>query len=126
MKYEDFLFVGLQLQKQDKVIDKLNEFNVDLIHLVDPYHMIIDKLIREVYGEEGADWFSWFCYEANFGTKDWSLQASYDYNKDGILVEAHKSRYGATDKDGNPICYSWESLWEYLETMQHENTNTKN
>jgi hypothetical protein len=25
MKYEDFLFVGLQLQKQDKVIDKLNE-----------------------------------------------------------------------------------------------------
>lgn len=123
MKYEDFLFVGLQLQKQDKVIDKLNEFNVDLIHLVDPYHMIIDKLIKEVYGEEGADWFSWFCYEADFGTKDWSLQASYEYDKDGILVEAHKvgeARWGATDEEGNPICYSWESLWEYLEELKNK------
>jgi hypothetical protein len=37
--------------------------------LVDPYYMIIDRLMKEVYGEEGADWFNWFCFENDFGTK---------------------------------------------------------
>lgn len=123
MKYEDFLFVGLQLQKQDKVIDKLNEFNVDLIHLIDPYHMIIDKLIKEVYGEDGADWFSWFCYEADFGTKDWSKVPTYTENEDGTftkIYEAGEARWGATDEEDNPICYSWESLWEYLEELKNK------
>jgi len=27
-----------------------------------------------------------------------------------------KSKFGATDKDGNPIAYSLESLWSLLET----------
>lgn len=97
MKYEDFLFVGLQLQKQDRIIDKLNELNMDVMDLVDPYYMIVDKLMREVYGEEGADWFSWFCFENDFGTK--GLEA-WDANE-------------------NPICYSWESLWECLEKIKN-------
>ena len=97
MKYEDFLSVGLQLQKQDKVIDKLNELNMDVMDLVDPYYMIVDKLMREVYGEEGADWFNWFCFENDFGTK-------------GL---------GAWDENKNPICYSWESLWECLENIKN-------
>jgi hypothetical protein len=121
MKYEDFLFVGTQLQKQSTALDELYKNKVDLLDLVDPYHAIIDKLIREVYGEDGADWFSWFCYESDFGTKDWSLQDSYKYDKDGILVKAHEAgeaRHGAVDEDGNPICYDWESLWEYLEKLR--------
>lgn len=97
MKYEDFLFVGLQLQKQDRIIDNLNELNMDVMDLVDPYYMVIDRLIREVYGEEGADWFSWFCFENDFGTK--GLEA-WDANE-------------------NPICYSWESLWECLEKIKN-------
>lgn len=123
MKYKDFLFVGLELQKQDKVIDKLNKLNMDVIHLVDPYHAIITKLIKEVYGEEGADWFSWFCYEADYGTKDWSTVPTYKQNEDGtttLLYEAGEARYGATDEEGNPICYSWESLWEYLEELKNK------
>ena len=98
MKYEDFLFVGLQLQKQDKVINKLNELNMDVMDLVDPYYMIIDRLMKEVYGEEGADWFNWFCFENDFGTK--GLEA-WDANE-------------------NPICYSWESLWECLENIKNK------
>ena len=123
MKYKDFLFVGLELQKQDKVIDKLNKLNMDVIHLVDPYHAIITKLIKEVYGEEGADWFSWFCYEADYGTKDWSTVPTYKQNEDGtttLLYEAGEARHGATDEEGNPICYSWESLWEYLEKLKNK------
>ena len=98
MKYEDFLSVGLQLQKQDRIIDKLNELNMDVMDLVDPYYMIVDKLMREVYGEEGADWFNWFCFENDFGTK--GLEA-WDANE-------------------NPICYSWESLWECLENIKNK------
>jgi hypothetical protein len=51
-------------------------------------------LIKEIYGEKGLDWFSWFCYESEFGQK-----------------------HGATDENDNPICYDWESLHLYLEQL---------
>ena len=96
MTYENFLKVTLQLQKQDKIINNLYKNNVDLLEFVDPYHHIIAELIKEIYGEEGYDWFCWFCFENEYGTK--GLEA--------------------WDADKNPICYSHESLWEYLETLK--------
>lgn len=99
MTYENFLKVILQLQKQDRIIDNLYKNNVDLIEFADPYHVIISILIEEIYGNEGIDWFSWYCYENDFGTK--GLEA--------------------WDADKNPICYSHETLWKYLETLKKEN-----
>lgn len=96
MTYENFLKVTLQLQKQSRVIDSLYTSNVNLIEFVDPYHQIISILIKEIYGEEGYDWFSWFCYENDFGQKG---------------LEAF-------DKNKTPICYSHESLWEHLESIR--------
>ena len=96
MTYENFLKVILQLQKQDRVIDNLYKNKVDLIEFVDPYHGIVQTLMKEIYGEEGVDWFNWYCYENNFGTK--GLEA--------------------WDADKNPICYSHETLWEYLEKIK--------
>lgn len=93
MNYDRFLKITLGLQKQDRVIQTLYEQNVNLIEFVDPYHTFISELLKEVYGEEGYDWWTWFCYENNFGQN--GLEA-WDENK-------------------NPICYSYESLWEYLE-----------
>jgi hypothetical protein len=98
MTYENFLKVILQLQKQDRIIDNLYKNNVDLIEFVDPYYVIIQTLMKEIYGEEGVDWFSWFCYENDFGTK--GLEA-WDENK-------------------NPICYSHETLWQYLEELKNK------
>jgi hypothetical protein len=98
MTYENFLKVILQLQKQDLIIDNLYKDKVNLVDFVDPYHSIIDTLIKEIYGEEGADWFSWFCYETDYGQK-------------GV---------GAWDENNNPICYSHESLWEYLEELKNK------
>jgi hypothetical protein len=121
MTYENFLKVGLQLQKQDRIINNLYTNSVDLIEFVDPYHDIINTLIKEIYGDEGVDWFSWFCYESEFGQKDWSTAPSYEKNEEGIFVKVKETgevRYGATDKDGNPICYDWKSLWEYLEELR--------
>lgn len=93
MTYENFLKLTLGLQKQDRVIDELYKYKIDVIDFVDPYHGFITLLLKEIYGEEGYDWFSWFCYENEFGQR--GLEA-FDENK-------------------NRICYSHESLWEYLE-----------
>jgi len=101
MTYETFLKITLGLQKQDRIISNLYKHKVDLIDFVDPYHAIITTLIEEVYGEEGHDWFFWFCYENDFGQK--GLEA-WDENK-------------------NPICYSHESLWEYLEKLKASLSN---
>jgi hypothetical protein len=118
MTYERFLTVLLGTQKQDKVIDNLYKNGVDLMDFVDPYCGIINELIKEVYGEDGYQWFSWYCYESNFGQKDWSTTPLYKIKEDGtseLIHEEGEARFGAYDEEGNPICYSHESLWEYLE-----------
>lgn len=93
MTYENFLKLTLGLQKQDRVIDELYKYKIDVIDFVDPYHGFITILLKEIYGEEGYDWFSWFCYDNEFGQKG---------------LEAF-------DENEKRICYSHETLWEYLE-----------
>ena len=93
MEYSRFLKVTLQLQAQDRIIRDLYKKKIDIIEFVDPYSDIISELIKEVYGETGYDWWSWFCFENDYGQ--------------GTLE--------AWDENKNPICYSFESLWEYLE-----------
>ena len=98
MTYETFLKITLELQRQERIIDDLYKNKIDLLEFIDPYHGLIHLLIKEIYGEEGVDWFSWFCYENDYGEK--GLEA--------------------WDKDGTPICYSLESLWEYLEKLRQK------
>ena len=119
MTYERFLKIGLTLQKQDRVITKLYQQKVDLMDFVDPYTTVVGELIKEVYGEDGYDWWSWFCYEAEYGQKDFSKYPLFEGDK--IIKEAGEPRWGAHDEKGNPICYSWESLYEYLE-KNHKQT----
>jgi hypothetical protein len=121
MTYERFCKIVLGLQKEDRTIKNLYDNGVDLIEFVDTYHSIINELIKEVYGEEGYDWFSWFCYESEFGQKDWSKGDTYRMKEDGTSELVHKDgevRFGAYDKDGEPICYSIESLYHYLENLK--------
>lgn len=119
MTYGRFLKVILGLQKEERVTRTFYDNGMDVISFVEPYHTIINELIKEVYGEEGYDWFSWFCYENEFGQKDWSTAPSYKIKEDGTQELIHKEgedRYGAHDEEGNPICYSFETLYEYLES----------
>lgn len=118
MTYDRFLKVILGLQKEEKVTKTFYDNGMDVISFVEPYHSIINELIKEIYGEEGYDWFSWFCYENEFGQKDWSTAPSYKIKEDGTQELVHKEgevRFGAHDEEGNPICYSFKTLWEYLE-----------
>jgi hypothetical protein len=98
MTYETFLKITLELQRQERIVDDLYKSKIDLLEFIDPYHGLIHLLIKEIYGEEGVDWFSWFCYEN-------------DYGRGGLE---------AWDADKNLICYSLESLWEYLEKLRQE------
>jgi hypothetical protein len=98
MTYERFLKITLQLQKVDRVLDAICESGIDLYLFVDPYHDTISELIKEIYGDTGYDWWSWFCYENDFG----------------------QGGLPAYDKDGNLICHSLESLWEYLEALRKQ------
>ena len=69
MEYSKFKEITNAIKQQDQVISKLYKQKVDLLDLVDPYHTIISSLIKEIYGEVGYDWWSWFCYENDFGQK---------------------------------------------------------
>lgn len=89
----------MTLKIEGERVSDLYDNKVDLIDFVDPYHTVITELIKEVYGEEGYDWWSWFCYDNKYGT--------------GGLE--------AWDKDKSPICHSFESTWEYLESLRKNN-----
>ena len=105
MEYGDFLKVILGLQQESRVVSDLYDRKVDLIEFVDSYHSIISALLKSIYGEKGLDWFQWFCYENDVGQKSCT-------DKDGEPTSC------ATDENGEPICYSFESLWEFLEGME--------
>jgi|688.fasta_scaffold666978_2 hypothetical protein len=120
MTYERFLDIITTLKSQDELMSELYDKRIDLIEFADPYHKAISELIAEVYGEEGLDWWNWFCYEAEYGQKSFGPGAGPVYIKtqDGgieLLPESDIPEWGAIDENGNPICYSFESLWEYLE-----------
>ena len=98
MTLEKFTELINSLQTESDIISDLYKNKVDLIEFVDPYHSIITLLITEIYGEEGIDWFSWFCYENDFG----------------------KKKMEAWDENENPICYDVESLWRFLEEIKEK------
>jgi hypothetical protein len=101
MKYSDFSDVVEILQKQSDLVSELYLKKVDLLEFADPYDGIIRILLTEIYTAEGYDWFTWFCYENDFG----------------------KGTLDAHDETG-PICYDVKSLWEFLEKTYTRNDLT--
>lgn len=93
MEYSDFLKVILGQKKASEKVYEAYKLGIDLIEFVEIYESIGDILIKEIYGEEGAGWYSWFCHENEYGEK-------------GVQ---------AWDENEQPIFYSIESTWEYLE-----------
>jgi len=102
MEYSRFLWIMLSLQKEDRIVKKAYDIGVDMINFLDPYHRILSTLILEIYGEDAHGWWDWYCYENNFG----------------------QGGLSATDEDGNPICYSWGSLYEQMELCKVDNSIT--
>ena len=77
---------------QDRFSD-LYKLGVNLLDLNDDYYAhVVDPLMTEAFGEDGAEMIEWFMYERK---EDWGKDA-------------------ARDKDGNPICYDIPSLYKYV------------
>lgn len=93
MEYSEFLKVISGQKEASEKVHEAYKLGIDLIEFVEIYESIGDIFIKEIYGEEGADWYSWFCYENEYGEK-------------GVQ---------AWDENEQPIFYSIESAWEYLE-----------
>lgn len=123
MEYEKFCEIILRLKKFQEKKSEAYKLKIDLLEFFEDLEIIISRLISEIYGEQGLEWFDWFCYENDFGNKDWSTTPCYKM-VDGKMVKIHETgevRHGATDENENPICYSIESTWEYLETNHRQN-----
>jgi hypothetical protein len=120
MEYGNFLKLMLRYKKINEDISELFDIGVDLMDgrykLSDNIYKLFETSIESVYGKEGLDWVTWFIFENDWGTKDWSLNPTYD-KETGKIIQGDASMivYGAVDKDGNPIAYSFESLYELLE-----------
>lgn len=119
MEYKSFLTLIMTYKKLSEEISELYDIGVDLLEgkykILEKVGDMLNEAMKISYGEKGLDWVSWFIFENDYGQKDWSKAAPL-YSEDGKLIkEAGEARYGAHDENGNPICYSYESLWEYLE-----------
>jgi hypothetical protein len=117
MTYKNFLTILLGYKKILEDISKLYDIGFDFyegkFRLIETVEKIVDASFESFYNEKGIDWINWFIYENEFGEKDWNK-----YNKTDELI------YGAKDENGEPICYSFESLYNYIEKY-HKLNNDK-
>lgn len=109
MEYKDFLSLLMTYKKLTDDLSELHDIGFNFFEgkyrLMYHVEQIFETAISLHYTEAGVDWINWFIYENEYGQKDWTV---YDSKGD-------KFKHPATDENGNPICYSFESLWNYIE-----------
>ena len=99
MNLQDFQKVLYLLQEHNDRSAAAYENGIDLLNFCEPIHRANSILIEAHYGKEGAETFSWWMYEKNFG-RDENLKM--------------------WDKDGKEICRTIEELHSYLEKERNE------
>ena len=122
MRLSNFIQLLQNYRKFNDDISNLHSMGFDLMEgqfqLTYPINNIFKTSLLAHYTQEGYEWVEWFVFENEYGLKDWSTAPGYRMKEDGTseqVYEKGERRYGAHDENGNPICYSIESLWEYLE-----------
>jgi len=117
MKYKDFLELLMRHKKIREIINNLYDVGVDLIEgkyeLTTDIEGMFQQQLDMYFTVEGVDWINWFIYENEYGQKDWSKLKMLKQNQP-VNHEKNKVAYGATYENGKPICYSFESTWEYV------------
>ncbi len=122
MEYSTFLKLIMTNKKIEENMHDLYQVGVDIFEskyaVADHISSMFNASFEPHYNKEGIDWISWFMYENDYGQADWSKNPSYKLDDNGNMVldkEAGEVRYGAYDEEGNPIAFSYESLYELLE-----------
>jgi hypothetical protein len=116
MEYSNFLEILLPYQKFQREVSELHDIGIDLFEgkykLSETVFKMFNNTMHTLFTEDGVEWVEWFIFESDWGHRDWSQLRMM---VDGELIEKDPADiYGARDEDGNPICYSIESLWEYV------------
>ena len=116
MTYSNFLRSMLTYQKLSRDFSELADIGIDFYEgkykLSELTYSLFRCSFESHYTEEGIDWISWFIFDADWGVKDFTKGSD-------------KAEWGAQDAEGNPIAYSFESLWELLE-KDYKLNNEKN
>jgi len=106
MKYKHFLQVLMTYKKISDELSELNSIGFDFFEgkyeLSRWVEYIVDATFASHYDEDGVEWINWFIYENDFGQR-------ISENDEGELD------HRAWDENGEPICYSYETLWNYVE-----------
>jgi hypothetical protein len=118
MEYQNFLSLLMNYKKLEEDLQELNSMGFDFYEgkykLSENIYGILHAALESHYTTEGIDWISWFIFENDYGTKDWSKYKRFNSvtgQLDDIIDPTEA--YGAKDENGNPICYSFESTWEF-------------
>lgn len=126
MEYEDFLGILMPYKKILEDFRELYSTGFDFLEgkyqLENEVSKILDSALNSHFDEQGVEWIYWFIYENDWGEKDWSIYKVF--NSQGEITDRDPMEaYGAKDRDGNPICYSFESTWDLVKN--HLKTTTK-
>jgi len=125
MEYKIFLRLLMTYKKSEEHCHEYSEFGIDLHegkYPIAPYlYELMKAGFESTYTKEGIDWIDWWIFENEYGQKDWGNIPRIDEvnplisSRDGKPIKRTDDN-SATDKDGNPIAYSYESLYELLES----------
>lgn len=119
MTYEEFLGILMPYKKLNDEFSELYQMGFDFLEgkylLEESISRIVDTALSSHYTVEGVDWINWFMFENEYGQRDWSKLPVYDAKTGKIIEDADPMKaYGAKDENGNPICYSFETTYEFV------------
>ena len=113
MKYKTFIKLLSIYKEAEKELSELYDIGIDFYEgkysLSDKFFSFLETTFKSYYTKEGWEWVGWYIFENEWGEKVWGE------NLKGKTVNDLQKTHGAVDKDGNPIAYSFLSLWELLE-----------
>ncbi len=119
MKYKTFRDLIKNYKTIQDNLSQLYAIGFDLMegqfNMSDPSYNLLKLSLESHYSKEGVEWVDWFIFEADYGKKDFSTIPTFVRNEDGTttLIEVPDT-YGAHDEKGDPICYSYKSLYKHL------------
>jgi hypothetical protein len=123
MKYADFLKIIMTNKKFEEELSELHNMGFDFFEgkykLSNLFYGVVNTSLSTHYDDDGIEWIYWFMYENDYGQKDWSKTKPFSDDEKRVP-------HGAVDENGEPICYSYESLWNYLEKNHKIKEDEKN
>lgn len=105
MKLEDFLKIINICEESDINSTILNNIGINISdsYITESIDYLISFIIKNEYGQDGYDWFNWWCYELP------------------SLKEKYPNDIHAKECDGTPIILDTpEQLYNFLEKLKNE------